>query len=524
LAPVTDPASLELHIAAALGLWVEGSGSVERALLAALRDCPPLLVLDNCEHLVEACARLVETLLQACPTLRVLATSREALGIGGERSWLVPPLSLATEQAVFTPAETGKAEAVRLFVERAREVMPEFELTSANAASLAHICRRLDGLPLAIELAAARVNVLPPEQLAERLDDRFTLLNSRSRSRLPRHRTLRAAVDWSYELLSDGERVLLERLAVFAGGFTLGAAEQVCAADPIAESEVLDLLASLTTRSLVTMQEEHGRARYRLLETIREYAAERASKRAGSIDTFERHARYFLGLARALEPDLIAAEQLRIQQVDTEYENIRTALGWSASVRHGTQCGLPLAWALMWYWYHRQLWHEGFRQFGTALETAVAPDPECRAAALMGLGLFGLFIGEGRDLCRDRLRESEQIWRAAGNLLWLSFTLVCRSIEARLRGEIAQARCLAEEAMSAASAEDEAWAVAVASIHALVPALIGQEAWPEARRVLVDGERAARDREDNVGLAYVLDTRAYVEMQLGNHAEAESLA
>jgi predicted ATPase/DNA-binding SARP family transcriptional activator len=522
LASLGDPSALAAHLALALGVRAEGGGSTEQAMVARLQEHPLLLVLDNCEHLVEECARLVDYLLRACPALRVLATSREALGVGGERSWLVPAMGLPPESERPTPEEAQESEAVRLFVERAQDAVPGFALTPANVAAVARICRRLDGLPLALELAAARVSVLTPEEIAERLDDRFGLLTTGARSALPRHRTLRAAVDWSYELLADPERTLLERLSVFAGGFTLDAAEQVCAGEPLDDAAVLDLLASLTTRSLVAMQEEEGRARYRLLETIRAYAATRLAERPDASDAGERHARYFLALARRAEPELLLGRSRRLHQVDVEHDNLRAALAWSAEHGEGASLGLPLCWALMWYWFHRQLWREGFLHFRKALDTATDPAPEPRAAALHGLGLFGLYAADPES--RARLAEAERIWREAENDRWLSFTLLVRTTEASLRGDPVEARRFADESVAVARGLGDPWVAALAMAHALVPVLVWEGDWAAAERTLAEAERVYRDHEYEIGVAYVLDQRAFVSLQLGRRDRAVALA
>lgn len=522
LAALDDPSTLASHVALALGVRVEGGGSPEQALIAWFHDRPVLLVLDNCEHLVAACASLVEQLLRATPSLQVLATSREALGVGGERSWLVPALSLPDTRAPSTAAEAMGSDAVRLFVERARDVLSDFTLTESNCDAVVQICRRLDGLPLAIELAAARVAVLPPAQLAERLHDRFGLLTSSTRSALPRHRTLRAAVDWSFDLLNEEEQVLLERLSVFAGGFTLDAAETVCADDVIPAERVLDLVAALATRSLVAMQEDEGRARYRLLETIREYAAERRGARGSPDDLGARHARYFLQLARDAEPELILGRSWRLRQMDVEHDNLRAALTWSAAAGAGGSVGLPLAWALMWYWFHRQLWREGFAHFDTALTTATNPSGVLRAAALHGLGIFGLYAADPRS--RVRLEEADRLWRDAGEHRWRCFTLLVRTTEASLRHDAVGAQEFAQEAVSVARAVGAEWETALMIAHALVPSKLWAEEWGEADTLLEEAERVYRKHDYTIGVAYVLDARAFTSLQLGEPDRAVHLA
>jgi non-specific serine/threonine protein kinase len=522
LAALADPGSLAAHVAVAIGVRAEGVGSAEHAVIAALRGRPLLLVLDNCEHLVDECARLVQALLAGCPDLRILATSREALGVDGERSWLVPGLSVPEPVPSLTPEAALTAESVRLFVERARSVRTGFELTPANVQAVVRICRRLDGMPLAVELAAARVGVLAPEQIAERLDDRFALLTSTSRSALPRHRTLRATMDWSYQLLSDEERLLLQRLSVFAGGFTLTAAEEVCKGGEIPESQVLDLLSSLVSRSLVAVQEEEGRARYRLLETVRQYAADHRRARQVQDDVQERHVRYFLALATALESEVLLGRPARLRQLDIEHDNLREALAWSAEHSAGSRYGLPIAKALTWYWFHRQLWREGFRHYEVALQTAIDPPPALRAAAMHGLGTFGLYTED--PLSASRLEEADAICRTLGDKRLLTFTLLVRTVEASLRHDAAAARALANDAVAVARETGEPWCLALVQAHALAPVLIWEQDWEAAARTLAEAEQAYRSHEYRIGVAYVLDARAFVALQQGFPSRAAMLA
>ncbi|HEX5829987.1 MAG TPA: hypothetical protein VFY16_03330, partial [Gemmatimonadaceae bacterium] len=282
LAPLPDPQLLPQQVAAALHVPERPEASPLALLVGVVGGERALLVLDNCEHLVDACAELANTLLRACPRLTILATSREALGVASETAWLVPPLACA--------------EAVQLFVDRAQAALPSFSPASDDDATIAEICRRLDGIPLAIELAAARVRVLSPEQIASRLDDAFRLLTAGSRTALPRHRTLRATMEWSFALLGAREQVLLRRLAVFAGGFSLDAAEAICAGGPLEADDILDGVAALVDKSLVTMEPGDGEARYRLLETVRQYGAERLTESGEREALEECHARHFLAL------------------------------------------------------------------------------------------------------------------------------------------------------------------------------------------------------------------------------------
>lgn len=290
LAPTTEPARVPQTVAATLAMPEHTSYTLTESLTYFLRDKQLLLVLDNCEHLIEACTLLVETLLRACPALKILATSRETLNIAGESVWPVPSLSLPDPQRSVPGgpgfvAATHASEAVQLFVDRATSALPTFRISEANALAVAQVCRHLDGIPLAIELAAARIRVLSVEQIAVRLDDRFQLLTGGSRAAPPRQQTLRAALDWSYDLLSDTEQALLRRLSIFTTGWTLAAAETVCADvlganedethSPLNVSDMLDVLTMLVNKSLVIAREQDGEVRYWLLETIRQYARDR---------------------------------------------------------------------------------------------------------------------------------------------------------------------------------------------------------------------------------------------------------
>lgn len=521
LAPLADAHAVAAHIARALGIRVEGAASAEQALVASLAGERLLLVLDNCEHVVEECARVAQQLLAGCAGLRILATSREALGVAGERSWLVPPMALPAPGAADIDA-LARTESVRLFVERAQEVSRTFVLTAANVEAVVRICRRLDGLPLAIELAAARIAVLTPAQVAERLEDRFALLVSSARAMPARQRTLRGAVDWSYDLLGEEERLLLERLSVFAGGFTLDAAEAVCAGGPVTAERVLDLLAALATRSLVTMQEEGGQARYLLLETIREYARERRAARAAADGIEERHARHYLAVARDAEPALLLGRPASMRLVDVEHENILAALAWSARERAGARYGLPIAWALLWYWFHRQLWREGFAEVARALGTADHPATELRAAALHGLGLFGMYARDPESAAR--LAEAQRLWREAGNERWQVFTTLVETVAASLRRDVAAATAHAEAMIALARRQPDPWCLALAQAHGMVPVLVWQQRWAEAAKLLDEALATYQALDYAIGIAYVHDAQAFVSLQRGDEARAVRLA
>jgi predicted ATPase/transcriptional regulator with XRE-family HTH domain len=352
LAPLADSALLPKAIAVAVGVQEQPEQSLHETLVTYLRSRRLLLVLDNCEHLIADCARLTDNLLRACPALAVLATSREALGIAGEVAWRVPSLSIPERGRVLTDrddpvASLFSAEAAQLFWQRARMVEPSFTLTSENAGAIAEICCRLDGIPLAIELAAARIKVLSAEQVAAHLNDRFQLLTGGSRTALPRQQTLRATLDWSYNLLSDPERTVFRRLSVFAGGFTLDAAEAVGRGlgegrqgvdqsggilpptPPIPATEVLDLVSRLVDKSLVLVEKRNAEARYRLLETVRQYGHERLVDAGEAGATADRLAEWCLTLTERAEAELIGPREVYwLERLEVENDNLRAALRW----------------------------------------------------------------------------------------------------------------------------------------------------------------------------------------------------
>ena len=365
------------------------SADLADGLIAAIRDRQALLILDNCEHLIEAAAKFADRVLGECRLLRILATSREPLGITGEALWLVEPLALP---AGATPGEIESAAAVRLLRDRASAVRRDLGSDDHTLATMARVCRTLDGMPLAIELAAARLRTMSIDQLANRLDDRFRLLTSGSRTALPRHKTLRAVVDWSWELLTDAERMVLRRLSVFSGGASLDAAERVCAGDAVGPEDMLELLTSLAEKSLL-VAEGDGAPRYRLLGTIKEYAAQRLAE-AGESDLARRaHLAYLIELTETAEPHLRRAEQLEwFAALAAEHDNIGAAMRGAVAAGEA-QAAMRLAASAGWYW-----WLSGHRTEGIELILAAIGTPgdvtdDVRA---MAYALVVLFVTSGR--------------------------------------------------------------------------------------------------------------------------------
>ncbi|HTN23491.1 MAG TPA: tetratricopeptide repeat protein, partial [Solirubrobacteraceae bacterium] len=390
LAPASEDAHVAAAIAAALSIAEVSGEDLTATLLARAESRHLLLVLDNCEHLVEASARLVAALLARCPGLSVLATSREPLRVPGETVWQVPALPVPDGRAL----PLDEYDAVRLFVERARALEPGFELTSFVAAAVAQICRRLDGMPLAIELAAGRVGSLTPAEIARRLDDRFGLLTTGRPGVSGRRQTLEAALDWSYTALSSSERTLLRRLAVFAGGFSAEAAEAVCAGDGLPRGRSADLIARLAMKSLVSEIDGSMPARYRLLETVRAYAAERLDEAGEAGALREAHAGYYLALAERAEPELTGADQERwLDRLESERQNLRTALEWSLSYAR-RESSLRLAGSLVLFWRVRGHFSEGRRLLMAALSAADGSAPALEAKVLWGAGFLAHMAGD----------------------------------------------------------------------------------------------------------------------------------
>jgi predicted ATPase len=330
LALLSDPTLVVQEVSQVLGVREAPGRSPTEALAQHLEHKKTLLVLDNCEHLIDACAELVDTLLRSCPKLHILATSREALGVGGEIAWLVPPLALPDPGDRAPVEELGRYEGIRLFRERARSVAPTFELGEGNAPAVARLCRQLEGVPLAIELAAARTRVLSVEQILKRLEDSLKLRAGSDRTAPERQRTLRGTLDWSYDLLSEAERLLFARLSVFAGGWTLEAAEAVGAGDDIEEEDVLDLLSKLVDKSFVVVEGTSGEngLGYRMLEPVRQYGYERLEGSGEAEAVRRRHAEYYLALVEEAEPEL-REQGAWLESLEAEHANRRAALGWA---------------------------------------------------------------------------------------------------------------------------------------------------------------------------------------------------
>jgi predicted ATPase/class 3 adenylate cyclase/DNA-binding CsgD family transcriptional regulator len=391
LAPITDPQLVAVTVARALGLPDQPGRSTMDTLLRFVRDRQMLVVLDNCEHLLDASAALVVAVLSGAARLTVLATSREAIGVAGEVSWRVPSLSL-------------DGEALALFTDRARHARPDFTLTDANAAAVGEICARLDGVPLAIELAAARVRALSLAEILDSLHDRFRLLTGGARTAVRRQQTLRASVDWSHALLTQPERVLLRRLAVFLGGFDLDAAQAVAGGGDVERFQVLDQLTLLVDKSLVLAENTGGRTRYRLLETVRQYALEKLAESGEADAVRARHRDHYTAMAALLDAPAGSDYEQRLEQAETEIDNLRAAFGWS---RDNSDLELALASSLQPLWDARGRLREGLTWFDTALADLDAQHAEVgagvRARALADRAMLAIRMG-----ATDSLAQAQQ--------------------------------------------------------------------------------------------------------------------
>jgi predicted ATPase/DNA-binding CsgD family transcriptional regulator len=383
LAPLSDPLGVGEALLAALGLRTSVGLTQLQVASAHLGSREALLLFDNCEHLLEEIAAIAGTLLESCPRVTILATSRAPLGLPGETTWRVPSLSLPKDEPQREPiAALAQSEAVRLFIERARKVRPNFAVSNENAPAVAEICQELDGIPLALELAAARVRMLTVEQIAAGLGDRFRLLTGATRTALPRQQTLRASVDWSHELLSELERVVLRRLGVFAGGFTLDVAERVASGDGVDRYAVLELLTSLVDKSLVMVEERGAAARYRLLETVRHYALDRLAEAGEAALVRDRHRDAFLELAEHAAPELGRAQQSTwLELLDAESANLAAALGRACATQ--PELALRLTIALTGWWRLRGRFTEADAAYALAL-TGPDVDVGLRARATAG--------------------------------------------------------------------------------------------------------------------------------------------
>ena len=518
LAALGDARLLEQTVASACGILEKRRRSVVEVLIEGLAGRRALLILDGCEHLVDACADLASRLLRSCPKLTLLATSREPLGVPGELIWRTPSLSLPRLEDASRPALLLASEAVRLFVDRARLSRPGFELDeTSSAAAVAQICTRLEGIPLAIELAASLARIMSIEEILERLRDRFRLLTGGSRTALPRHQTLRQAVDWSYGLLSPPEKALLARLALFAGGFDLAAAEAVAPGEPMDEGGVLPLLARLVDKSLVAAEAaEPKRTRYRMPDTIREYAIEKLQQ-SGETGARRRHAGYFLDWCGRAVGELSSYEQARwLRQMDEEQGNIRLALDWALAERPDD--ALRLAAAMGSYWLMRCHIEEGIGWLDRALEMRTST-LQARPAALLARARIRLRLGEyaGARSDADESLELSRRLKLGPEVPSRAFT-VLGVLSGMTDDWLAADRHHDQALQLALQTGDHARVASCLNNLALMSSARGDH--ERARARLEQALSEARGIGDTYVTAQITDSLAVVAFRLGDHAAA----
>jgi predicted ATPase/DNA-binding SARP family transcriptional activator/DNA-binding CsgD family transcriptional regulator len=522
LAGLTESELVPQVVAGALGVQEQPGQPPTDTLVEALRGKEMLLVVDNCEHLLDACARLVDTLLDGCPWLRILATGREALDIGGEVNWSVPTLSVPNLRHSLTVEQLEGYESARLFVDRAWQRNVASVLTSGNARAVAEICAKLDGLPLAIELAAARIKLLPPQAMLARLDSRMKLLRGGARDLPQRQRTLRATIEWSYELLDEGEKRLFARLSVFWGGRTLEAAEAVCDAEGDLPIDVLEGVSSLLDKNLLGQEQEAGgEPRFVMLETIHEYARERLEQ-SGEAEGIRRlHAEYFLALAERGESKLRGEEEAKwLERLEAEHDNMRSALSWALGGAD-VELGLRLVGALWLFWDARGHYEEGRKWCEGALEKgkrAVAP----RAKVLAGLGYL---VNRQGDLGRaeEAAEEGLKLSKEAGikGVVVPDFLLILGDAAA-MRGDHERAKELVEEGLVLSREAGDRRMIAWC-LDTLANVLGSQGDYERAKELYEEGLVLSRELSGTETLSAFLISLGYEFLLEGDHERAAAL-
>ncbi len=522
LAPLADAARVPHAVAAAVGVREEPGKVPAETLAAFLATRRALIVLDNCEHLLPACAGLALALLAACRELKLVATSREGLAVAGEQAYAVPTLSLPPAGGALDPDAIAASEAARLFVERARLVQSGFELDARNAPVVAEICRRLDGIPLAIELAAARVRVLAVEEIRSRLDDRFRLLTGGSKTALPRHQTLRATIQWSHDHLTGDERQLLRGLAVFAGGWTLEAAAAVCGATRD-EFEVLDLLTHLVDKSLAIVDRATGPgSRYRILETVRQYALEKLDDAGEGAATRARHLGFYLALAERAEPELWGPQQgAWLARLEVEHENLLAALAWCDLAEGGADMALRLAGSLWRFWSIHGHYRLGRRALSEALALPGATARGlARARALYGDGYLALWQGDDAE-ARALFEQGLAISREIGDRQGMALSLSGLGLAAKDQGDYAAARAFYEESLALYRAIGHKRGVA-AVLNNLAAIAWAQEDYAAAGPLYEEGAAIGREAGDRDLVVVTLTGVGWVATRSGRLDEARA--
>ncbi len=514
LAGLMEGSLVPQTVAKALGVIEAPNQPIIETLAQFLRAKQLLLVLDNCEHLILACAQLAESLLQACPNLKILATSRQSLGIMGEVVWQVPTLSVPDPQATSIVQPLTEYESIRLFVERASAVKSDFRLTEHNAMAVAQICQRLDGIPLAIELAAARTKLLTVQHLAERLDRRFSLLTTGSPTALPRQQTLQATLDWSYDLLPQDARILMRRLSVFAGGFTLEAVETICSDEHLNPGAVLELLARLVDRSLVMVDQQGEAERYRMLETIREYGRDKLAD-AGEVERLRsRHLDYFVELVERAESEWYGPKRLEwFKRLELEHDNLNVALETGLSIQNGIDRGLRLAGALGHFWAWRTHKAEGrywLDKLLAASRERGSGSAIHRAKMLWAAGILA-FERFDDSLARQLLSESAVLCQEVDDQRGLGLALLWLGMVVGGLGDADSRRLIVDESVAVLRKAGDKWGLGYALGHRGA----GYTFWRPVPTALRDRASALQDIHESLSLLEELGDRWTIEVPLG---------
>ena len=549
LAQLDNSALLVPTLASAIGLPDSADGDLRRAIIESLRPKHVLLVIDNCEHLVHACAQLIEMLLLACPRLRIVATSREPIGVPGETFWRVPGLGVPDVEHLPTLESLREIESIVLFVERARSVQPDFALDEQNAMTVAELCVRLGGMPLSIELAAARIRVLSPAELAERLESPLQVLGGAARTAPARQQTLRATLEWSFDLLSDPERCLLSRVSVFAGGCTLAAVESVCGSDGIERTDVLDLMTQLVDKSLLFADHETKPTRYGLLAPVRQFAGEQLDETGKTAVFRDRQRDWCMDLVTKAASEWFGPHQVDwLERLEQEHDNLRAALTWCATQPERAETGLSFAAGLWRFWDVRGYLSEG-REYLRALLALVPTEPirTARTQAIGAAGYLAIVCGAHAE-ARLLLEEASAAWKVledkqglAQSALHLGLlsawseadgtaaeAYLTRSLEvsrdsgpgwieyfslmrlgdlARLRGDLVRAEALVAESLALTRAADDAWARA-RCLHSLGLVKLSAGELDAADDLCAQSLVLAAQLQDRRGMVFALEALA----------------
>ncbi len=526
-APLSDARLVDQTVASALGVHEDAGRPLLETLCACLARKRLLLIFDNCEHLIEECAYSADTLLKSCPRLHILATSRDALSIEGEAQYYVPCLSLPQQGTSARVDKLDESEAVRLFVDRGALVQPGFDLTDANSGSIAQICRRLDGMPLAIELAAARTKVLSVQHIAERLDDRFNLLIGGSRTALPRHQTLRATIEWSHELLPEATRMLFRRLSVLVGGFSQEAAQAVCSDAQLQVASVLAELSRLVDHSLVELAQSGKEERYRMLETIRAFAAEKLQASGEEQRFRNHHLLYFTEWAEKLEPRLRGPDQIDgWDRMEIEHDNIRCAMEWSLS-GGDSQLGLRLAGAEIWFWHPRGYYWEALKWLKSLLAgTPANQRTAARAKVLVAACIMAMNMYTP-DPIDHWFAEALGIFRELDDKWWICYSLIMMGYHG-LATDVYSARLLFEDSAAIAGEMHDEWMVgsALLGVGMAYGGLGGtrhEADYATARRMMEESLLHLRVAGDGIMIAHALRYMGRVAMAQHDFARAAAL-